>query len=98
MKRITRGLAIGAALLCLVWGISVSAGPGFVGDRVPRMTGTELLSRLDSDEVIIIDVRRGKDFDGSEKMIRNSVRKPYNDVDAWATSMDRDKTFVLYCA
>ncbi len=44
----------------------------------------ELRSKLDSSDVLIIDVRRGFDWKGSEKMIKAAVRKAYNDVDGWA--------------
>ena len=87
-----------AVALTLLLAGSVIAGGAFAGDRIPRMTATDLLAQIDSPDVVVIDVRRGKDWDGSEKMIKNAVRKAYNDVDGWAGEFPKDKTLVLYCA
>lgn len=74
------------------------AGSAFPGDKVDRMEATELLAKIDSPNVVIIDVRRDRDFDGSELMIKNAVRKAYNDVESWAGEYDKEQTLVLYCA
>lgn len=78
--------------------VCAMAGPAFVGDKAPRMEAKELLSKLDSPDIMIIDVRRGRDWNGSEVMIKNAVRRAYNDVESWAGSLPKDKTLVLYCA
>ncbi|MGL1861300.1 MAG: rhodanese-like domain-containing protein [Pseudodesulfovibrio sp.] len=90
--------AICVFVLSLVFATSAVAGAAFAGDKVPRMEIKELLSKVDSSDVLIIDVRRGSDWKGSEKMIKNAVRKAYNDVGSWAGEMPKDKTLVLYCA
>lgn len=87
-----------AVFLSLAVDSAAIAGAAFAGDKVPRMEIAELLSRIDSPDVLIIDVRRGKDWEGSESMIKNGVRKPYNDVDSWAGDLPEGKTIVLYCA
>lgn len=87
-----------ASLMCLVMAASVMAGGAFAGDKVPRMDAPKLVTMLDSPDVLIIDVRRGKDWEGSELMIKNAHRKAYNDVDAWMAELPKDKTIVLYCA
>ena len=86
------------ALICLVMAAPAAAGGAFAGDKVERMKAETLLQQLDSPEIMIIDVRRGTDWEGSELMIKNAVRKPYNDVDGWAGDVPKDKTLVLYCA
>lgn len=84
------------SLLCMA---TVSlGGDAFPGDKVPRMTTAELAAMIDSPDVIVIDVRRDSDWEGSEKVIRNAIRKPYNDVDSWVDDIDRSKKVVLYCA
>jgi hypothetical protein len=103
MKSKTRviGGAIVLLLLfscCLEVVTSALAGAAFIGDKVPRMEASELLSRIDSPDIMIIDVRRNADWTGSEVIIRNAVRKAYNDVDSWVGELPKDKTFVLYCA
>jgi len=85
-------------LLCLFYTVPASAGAAFAGDKVPRMGTSELLAKIDSPDVLILDVRRGSDWKGSEVMIKNAVRKAYNDVDSWIGDLPKDKTIVLYCA
>lgn len=85
-------------LLCLGGAASVFAGAAFAGDKVPRMEAAELLAKIDSPDILIIDVRRGKDWEGSESMIKNAERRAYNDVDAWIGELPKGKTIVLYCA
>lgn len=88
--------------LALVFGLMISsvamAGGAFAGDKVPRMEPAELLDMIDSPDVMIIDVRRGSDWDGSEKMIKNAVRRAYNNVEGWMSDLPKGKTIVLYCA
>lgn len=96
-RRILTSMAF-ALLLCLAFAASAAAGAAFAGDKVPRMQVKELLARIDAPDLMIIDVRRGRDFDGSEQMIKNAVRKAFNDVDTWSVDIPRDKTLVLYCA
>lgn len=86
------------SVFSLACAASAVAGAAFVGDKVPRMEATELLAKIDSPDIVIIDVRRGADWEGSEMMIKNAVRKAYNDVDGWAGDVPKDKTLVLYCA
>nr|WP_281759917.1 MULTISPECIES: rhodanese-like domain-containing protein [Pseudodesulfovibrio] len=66
-------------------------------DSAPRMEVEQLVEMIDSDELVIVDVRRGRDWDESEFMIKNAVRKPHDDT-SWMADMPKDKTIVLYCA
>lgn len=77
--------------------VATGATLAWAGDDIPRMEAADLLAKLDSPDVVIVDVRRSKDFDGSGKMIKNAVRKPYDDVASWADEV-KGKTVVLYCA
>lgn len=90
-------LLLAVVLVFVMAGTSL-AGGAFVGDTVPRMEIDELMAKLDSPDIVIYDVRRAADFEGSELMIKNAERKAYNDVASWAGSVPRDKTVVLYCA
>lgn len=87
-----------ALVLCLAMAASAIAGAAFAGDKVPRMDTKELLSKIDSPDILIIDVRRGADWNGSELMIKNAERRAFNDVDSWAGDLPEGKTLVLYCA
>lgn len=97
---IKRYVATGSfvVLLLIVMSTVSFAGGAFAGDKVPRMTLTELAGMLDSPDVVVVDVRRDKDFMGSEQMIKGAERRAYNDVGGWSGELAKDKTVVLYCA
>lgn len=66
--------------------------------EVPRVTADELKAKLGDPDVIIVDVRRGKDWDASELKIKGAVRVDPHQVDAWIANQPKDKTYVFYCA
>jgi rhodanese-related sulfurtransferase len=68
-----------------------------LADEVPRMTKEELKELLGSSDLVIVDVRRGQDWNSSEFKIKGSVRESGKGI-AWAKNYDKDKTIVLYCA
>jgi hypothetical protein len=80
-------------LLMLLTGISMSAAKD-----VPIMTKAELKAQLDSPDVMILDVRKGKDWKSSEFKIKGANRADPKELDKWAETYPKDKTFVLYCA
>ena len=80
-------------LLILLTGISMSAAAD-----VPIITKEELKAQLDSSDIMILDVRKGKDWKSSEFKIKGAVRANPNDFDKWAETYPKDKKFVLYCA
>lgn len=90
LVRLVTGL-IGVAALCMLAQLAIAA-------EVPRMTKEELKSKLDDPDVVIVDVRVGKDWKGSEFKIKGAVRGDKNNISALAGKYPKDKTFVLYCA
>lgn len=66
-------------------------------DEVPRMSKDELKGLLDNSDVIILDVRRGKDWDASEYKIKGATQEK-GTGSSWADKYPKDKTIVLYCA
>lgn len=64
----------------------------------PRMTKEELKANLDSPNLIIIDVRRGTDWTGSDLKIKGAVREDPGAVESWVNKYPKDKTLVFYCA
>lgn len=64
---------------------------------VPKMTVDELKSQLGAENLVVLDVRLGKDWSSSEFKIKSAVRIEGGDLSA-ATSYPKDKTLVLYCA
>jgi len=67
-------------------------------DQVPRMTKEELKALLDDPDVVVLDVRRGKDWDKSERKIKGAGRENPKLFRSWAHKYSKDKTLVLYCA
>lgn len=65
---------------------------------VPRMTKEELKAMIDNPDLVIIDVRSGRDWKSSESKIKNAVREEPLNAESWADKYDRSKTYVLYCA
>ena len=63
----------------------------------PRMTKEELKANLDSPNLIIIDVRRGTDWTGSDLKIKGAVREDPEAAESWANKYPKDKTLVFYC-
>ena len=68
-----------------------------LADEVPRMSKEELKELLGSPDLVIVDVRRGNDWNSSEFKIKGAVRESGPGI-AWAENYDKDKTIVLYCA
>ena len=81
-------------LCCFVVG---SWGAAFA-DSTPKMTKEDLKEKLDSPDIVIIDVRVGESWTASEVKIKNAVREDPQNVDAWMNKYAKDKTLVLYCA
>ncbi len=67
-------------------------------DEVPRMTKEQLKALLDDPDVVVLDVRRGKNWKESEKKIKGAVRENPKRFKSWAHKYPKDKTLVLYCA
>ena len=80
-------------LLLLLTGISMS-----IAADVPTITKEELKAQLDSSDVMILDVRKGKDWKSSEFKIKGAKRADPGEFDNWAETYPKDKKFVLYCA
>lgn len=77
--------------------ICFSALPALAGD-VKMLTVTELKNMLGSKELIILDVRTGRDWSTSELKITGAIRASGDDFDSWANSYPKEKKIVLYCA
>jgi rhodanese-related sulfurtransferase len=64
----------------------------------PLISKEKLYPRLGSPDLIIIDVRAGKDWNASEKKIKGAVREDPDKVEAWAKKYNAQQEIVLYCA
>lgn len=75
------------------------AGPSTVFSAgVGVMDKDELKAIIDSPELVLLDVRTGKDWSSSEFKIKGAVRLGGGGVDKAIKSYGKDKTIVLYCA
>ena len=64
----------------------------------PRMTKDKLKATLGNADLLIIDVRYGKDWTDSDLKIRGAIREDPKTFDSWASKYPKDKTLVFYCA
>lgn len=65
---------------------------------VPRMTKEELKALMGNPDIIIVDVRYGKDWTDSDSKIQGAVREDPGAIQSWANKYSKDKTLVFYCA
>lgn len=95
MRKLSIALLLTAALSLAIGACSLV--PRASAD-VPLMSGDELKSRLGSPDTIIVDVRAGSDWTGSDRKIQGAVRGDPKDFDAWSGALPKAATLVLYCA
>lgn len=75
-----------------------SADISQAGTDVPLMTTDELKAMLDDPDLLILDVRRGKDWKSSEFKIKGATYAKPDAYDTWANTYPKSKKIVLYCA
>jgi rhodanese-related sulfurtransferase len=78
--------------------VLASTGLSQAGTDVPLMTTDELKAMLDDDNLLILDVRRGKDWKSSEFKIKGAAYAKPEAYDTWAGTYPKTKKVVLYCA
>ncbi len=64
----------------------------------PRITKEELKAKFGNPDLVVIDVRYGPDWTGSDLKIKGAVREDPQALDSWAKKYPKDKTLVFYCA
>lgn len=62
------------------------------------ITKEELKTMLDDPDLVILDVRRGKDWKSSEFKIQGATYARPEAYADWAGTYPKTKKFVLYCA
>jgi rhodanese-related sulfurtransferase len=50
------------------------------------------------DEILLIDVRKESDWNGSERKILRAIREDPNEVAIWAARFPMDRPVIVYCA
>ena len=89
------GLVVLAAFV-LTMAAAVAPDSSRAGE-VPRISSKVLVALLDNPEVVVIDVRRGSDYESSSAKIKGAVRESEKDI-SWSGKYPKDKLLVLYCA
>jgi len=90
-------LAITAAItLCL--GVIMILVSMAMAQEVPKITKEEVKRMLGNADVIIVDVRLGRDWDGSKLKIKGAVREDPRNIGSWIDKYPQDKTLIFYCA
>jgi len=87
-------------LLFLIISVAILGmlAPFVMAEEAPRITKDELKALLDDPDLVILDVRRGKDWNKSEKKIKGAVRENPKRFKSWVHTYSKEKTLVLYCA
>lgn len=83
------GMTVCTVFLLTILSLAVAAD-------VPTMTKEELKALLEKGDVIVLDVRSGRDWKSSEFMIQKAVREDPGTVASWAKNYAKEKTLVLY--
>ncbi len=58
----------------------------------------ELKAMLDSADVVVLDVRRGRDWSSSEFIIKGARRLADDEIAQATAELPKDKKLVFYCA
>jgi hypothetical protein len=94
MKRTISAMFKLAVALTLLAACSLSA----VSGSAPRITKEELKSMLGNAKLVIVDVRRSKDWNSSEYKIKGAVRVDPDPkkIKSSVSGYPKDRTFVVY--
>lgn len=85
------GLVLFVSLIALFVG-TASAG------SVTLITKEELLKKLDDPNLVILDVRTGRDWKSSEFKIKGASKVNAGKLNSWIGEYSKDKLYVTYCA
>jgi rhodanese-related sulfurtransferase len=95
MKSMAKACAFGLAGLAAGLALWIGAA---LADQAPRITAEELAAKLGSPDLVVVDVRTGKDWDAGKTKIKGAARQDPRAAADWAKTYDRSKLYVLYCA
>lgn len=62
------------------------------------ITKEQLREIIDDPDVVVLDVRTGRDWRSSEFKIKGAVRANPSEFGEWISQQDKGKRFVTYCA
>ncbi len=80
----------------LILALAVIFAGSAKAQEAPRISKKEVMKMLDNPDVLIVDVRIGRDWKSSEFKIKGAIRR---DPFSWsAPDYPKDKTILFYCA
>lgn len=65
---------------------------------IERISTQKLNVMLGQQDVIVVDVRSGRDWANSGLKIRSAVREELSKIEGWMGAYPKDKILVFYCA
>lgn len=69
-----------------------------LASQIQTIDKDELKAMLGASELVLFDVRRGRDWSSSEFKITGAVRLPADQVEPATQNIAKDKKLVFYCA
>jgi rhodanese-related sulfurtransferase len=76
----------------------LSTGLHAFAGEVNTVTKDELKAKLGSQDVVILDVRTGRDWTSSEFKIKGAIRAPGSAIAKWSKNYQKGQELILYCA
>ncbi len=67
------------------------------GASVELVNKDQLKNLMETGKVVVVDVRKGRDWKSSEFKIKGAIR-PDKELANWAAQYPKDTQLVLYCA
>lgn len=93
-----KSLAV-VTLVALLLTVGIAFDRAYSADNAQRITKEQLLPMLGNPDVIILDVRQPKDWNGSQSKIKGAVRlEPTKDAASAINKLPKEKTIVFYCS
>ncbi len=85
-------------IIALMLFLFVAGTPSVFAGEVKTIDKDELKTMLGSPDLVVLDVRTGKDWTSSEFKIKGAVRFTDKDISMAMEKYTKDSTIVLYCA
>jgi len=87
---------LGIALLLTMGNATVSTADD--PTDIPRISVHQVKQRLGDSQIVIIDVRKARNWWRSSSKIPTSIREDPNTANQWFNNYPKDKTLIFYCA
>ena len=85
--------------ICLVWMVLIVGDGLFAAPpEADKITKEELSPLLGRPDVVVIDVRTGKDWTDAKLKIKGAVREDPMKPGMWMDKYPKEKMLVFYCA